>query len=125
MTNVVKLFDDSEEVDGVFIRMYVSAIKSGLLADMGARRWTTLCVLASYMNEEGKCYPTQSIIAKDLGVSRQTANKYINDLISYRWKGEKVVLAEKIRSDSGQWDNTQYEINPNSGLIIFNHVKER
>lgn len=68
----------------IFVKMYVSAVRDGLIADMGAKNWTTLCVIASYMDAQGNCYPTQEMIANGLGVSRQTANKYINELLAYR-----------------------------------------
>ena len=102
----------------IFIRMYVEAVKSGLIADMGAKNWTTLCVIASYMDEKGECYPTQSQIAKGLGVSRQTANKYINDLLAYRWQGSPVIEAVKGRHN-GRFDNARYTVKSVSNLEIF------
>ena len=106
----------------IFVKMYVESVKSGLIADMGAKNWTTLCVIASYMNDKGECYPTQSQIAKGLGVSRQTANKYINDLLAYRWNGQAVVVAVKGR-EKGRFDNSRYTVKSVSNLEIFNHVK--
>lgn len=106
----------------IFVKMYVDAVRTGLIADMGAKNWTTLCVIASFMNEKGECYPTQSQIAKGLGVSRQTANKYVNDLLKYRWQGEAVVTAIKGR-ESGRFDNTRYTVRSVSSLEIFNRVK--
>ena len=106
----------------IFVKMYVDAVRTGLIADMGAKNWTTLCVIASYMNEKGECYPTQAQIAKGLGVSRQTASKYINDLLAYRWQGQAVVEAVKAR-DKGRFDNSRYTVKSVSSLEIFNHVK--
>lgn len=106
----------------IFVKMYVDAVRTGLIADMGAKNWTTLCVIASYMNEKGECYPTQAQIAKGLGVSRQTANKYINDLLAYRWQGQAVVEVVKAR-DKGRFDNSRYAVKSVSSLEIFNHVK--
>lgn len=106
----------------IFVKMYVAAVRTGLIADMGAKNWTTLCVIASYMNEKGECYPTQSQIAKGLGVSRQTASKYIGDLLAYRWQGQAVVEVVKARH-KGRFDNSRYTIKSVSSLEIFNHVK--
>lgn len=99
--------------------MYVDAVKSGLIADMGADNWQTLCVIASFMDEKGECYPTQSQIAKALGVTRQTANSRVNKLVAYRWRGNEVIRAVKGREESGKWQNTRYTVLPISQLRIF------
>ena len=106
----------------IFVKMYVGAVRDGLMADMGVRNWATICVIASFMDAEGNCWPTQEQIAKGLGVSRQTASKYVNDLLEYRWKGEALVTAVKVR-EGGRFDNMRYTVFPVSNLEIFNHVK--
>lgn len=103
----------------IFVKMYVDAVKSGLIADIGPRNWTTLCVIASYMDANGDCYPTQAQIARGLGVSRQTANKYVNDLLDYRWQGQAVVEAVKGRASGGRFDNNRYTVKSVSSLEIF------
>lgn len=108
----------------IFVKMYVSAVRDGLIADMGTKNWTTLCVIASYMDAQGNCYPTQEQIAKGLGVSRQTANKYINDLLAYRWRGQSVVEAVKLRNDRGRFENMRYTVKSVSSLAIFDHVNK-
>lgn len=103
----------------IFVKMYVSAVRDGLIADMGTRNWTTLCVIASFMDEKGECYPTQAQIAKGLGVSRQTANKYVADLLDYRWDGQPVIRAVKDRDGQGRFENMRYTVLPVSRLSIF------
>jgi len=103
----------------IFVKMYVSAVREGLIADMGTKNWTTLCVIASYMNEKGECYPTQAQIARGLGVSRQTANKYVNDLLAYKYGNQQVVRAIKDRNEYGRYDVTRYTVLPVSQLSIF------
>lgn len=114
--------DNGKKEKRIFLKMYVDAVRSGLIADMGPRNWTTLCVIASFMNEKGECYPTQEQIAKGLGVSRQTANKYVRELLDYRWQGRPVIRVIKER-EKGQFTNNRYTILPVSNLEIFNRVK--
>lgn len=103
----------------IFLKMYVDAVKHGLIADMGDSNWRTLCVIASFMDEKGNCWPTQSQIAKGLGVSRQAASARIRKLLDYRWQGRPLVEAVKVRTDKGTWDNTRYTVLPISQLRIF------
>jgi Helix-turn-helix domain len=109
----------------IFVKMYVDAVKSGLIADMGAERWQTLCVLASFMNEKGECYPTQDQIARALGISREAANRRIKSLCEYRWNERPVVVKEQRRDEkTNRWENTRYTILPLSQLAIFNGETE-
>lgn len=105
----------------IFVKMYVDAFRSGMVADMGVEKWTTLCAIASFMNEKGECYPTQDHIARLIGVSRQTAGKYVKALLEYRWKDEVVVTVVRSRQgNTGRWENNRYTILPASRLAIFN-----
>ncbi|MDR9852961.1 helix-turn-helix domain-containing protein [Paenibacillus sp. VCA1] len=109
----------------IFVKMYVDAAKAGLIADMGAQNWTTLCVIASFMDAEGDCYPTQEQIARYLGVNRQTANRYVKRLLEYRWNGRPVIRALRKRDEhSGRWENTRYTVLPISQLAIFDAQPE-
>jgi hypothetical protein len=104
----------------IFVKMYVEAVHSGLIADMGPERWQTLCVIAAFMDENGECYPTQYAIAQRLNVARETANRRIKSLCDYRWQGRSVVQKVQSRDhDKQTWDNVRYTILPISGLEIF------
>jgi hypothetical protein len=104
----------------IFVKMYVEAVHSGLIADMGPERWQTLCVIAAFMDENGECYPTQYAIAERLNVARETANRRIKSLCDYRWQGRVVVQKVQSRDHGKQtWDNVRYTILPISGLEIF------
>ncbi|SFR15022.1 helix-turn-helix domain-containing protein [Desulfoscipio geothermicus] len=109
----------------VFVKLYVAARTSGFLADISDRDWKTLCVLATFMDTQGNCYPSQVQIAKALGVSRQAANERINSLLRYRWQGKPVVLVTKVRKKNvntgkkgDRWDNNRYTILPLSNLVL-------
>jgi hypothetical protein len=104
----------------IFVKMYVEAVHSGLIADMGPERWQTLCVIAAFMDEKGECYPTQYAIAERLKIARETANRRIKSLCEYRWQGRAVI--EKVQSrdhEKQTWDNVRYTILPISGLKMF------
>ncbi|MEC1584422.1 helix-turn-helix domain-containing protein [Bacillus spizizenii] len=104
----------------IFVKMYVDAVKKGLIADIGAERWQTLCVLSSFMNANGECYPTQDQIAGALNLSRESANRRIKALCDYRWQGRPLVVKERARDEKTQrWDNARYTIMPISQLAIF------
>lgn len=81
----------------MFVKMYFEARDSGLLADIGDIRWRTLCCLATYMDADGQCRPSQARVARDLGISRQQANKRIRSLAEYRFEGRAVLRVEKTR----------------------------
>src|SRR5215212_1059714 len=66
-----------ERSERIFLKLYVEARRSGLLAAISDRDWKTLCVVATYMNATGYCFPSQDEIARALGCSRQTANERI------------------------------------------------
>lgn len=109
----------------IFVKMYVEAAKGGLIADMGAERWQTLCVIASFMDAQMQCYPTQDQIAKRLGVRRETANRRVKALCDYRWQGRQLVTKTRVRTPGGEgWDNNIYTIMPTSQLAIFDSDKD-
>jgi hypothetical protein len=104
----------------IFVKMYVDAVHSGLIADLGPERWQTLCVIAAFMDANGECYPTQFAIAQRLNIRRETANRRIKALCDYRWQGRAVVQKVQARDfDKQTWDNVRYTILPISGLEIF------
>lgn len=106
----------------VFLKMYFDARDSGLLADMPDRLWKTLCCLATYMDENGFCYPSQARLAKDLGISRQKTNARVRDLMAYRFQGRPVITVTKnrvSRPGGSRWTNNVYQLRPITGFAIF------
>lgn len=107
----------------IFVKMYVDAVKSGLIADLGAERWQTLCVLASFMDANGECYPTQERIASALNIRRETANRRVKSLCDYRWQGRPLVVKKQSRDfDKQTFNNVRYTIMPISQLAIFDDM---
>jgi len=107
----------------MFVKMYFDARDSGLLADMGDRRWRTLCCLATYMDKDGVCNPSQARIARDLGIRRQRVNERIQELLRYRFQNRPVIRLEAKRSRTGHFASNVYEILPVAGFGIFGGSK--
>lgn len=103
----------------IFLKMYVDAVHSGFLAEIGDENWRTLCVIAAFMDEHGNCYPTQDLIATRLGISRQSVNRRIKRLLEFRWNEKPVLHAIKKRKADGTWDRMRYTVMPISHLAIF------
>lgn len=105
----------------VFVKMYVAARTSGLLAAISDRDWKTLCALATYMDADGYCFPSQEALAKAIGCSRQMANERIRSLAEFRFQGKPVLLVVKgERAENGRWSRNGYHVLPIAGLAIFN-----
>lgn len=102
----------------IYVRLYVDTVKSGMMADMGPELWTTLTAIAAHIDADGRGYPTQASIGRLIGVNRQTANKYVQRLLAYRWRGEAIVTVEKAR-DGGKFDRNVYTLTEASGMAIF------
>lgn len=102
----------------VYVKFHISAAKSGLIADMGAELFQTLAVLSSFIDGTGRCFPSQTLLAERLGVSRETANRRIAKLLRYRWRGQPIVTAVKMRTERG-WAQTVYTIREVSGFTIY------
>ncbi|MCL6596376.1 MAG: helix-turn-helix domain-containing protein [Firmicutes bacterium] len=104
----------------VFIRFYVSARTSGLLAAMGAENVQTFLAIATFMDGDGKCYPTEEQIAEALGLSRRQVVRRIRQLLAFEWHGRPLVRAVRSRRPDGTWDNLRYTVLPEAP-VAFGH----
>jgi len=107
----------------MFVKMYFDARDSGLLAAIPGELWKMLCCLATYMNEDGNCYPTQDQIARDLGIRRQRVNERIQDLLNFRFQGQPVLSLKPKTRVRGRWSNNVYHLQTISALKIFDKVE--
>lgn len=117
--NINQKFDveTGEKREEIFLRLYVSSVKRGLVAKLGPTKFATLIVIASYMDSEGYCYPTQRQISDALGVSPTTANKYVNELIEFEVSGQAILKREFTSGRLGK--RSVYRVMPISQLAIF------
>lgn len=112
----------------LFVKMYFEARDSGLLAAIPDRLWKMLCVLATYIDQNGNCFPSQSRIAKDLGIHRQRVNERIQELLDFRFQGVPVISVSKNRDKRSagggtKWANNVYRLYPITGFQIFDQER--
>src|SRR5712692_8823870 len=107
----------------MFVKMYFDARDAGLLAAIPGELWKMLCCLATYMDENGDCYPTQDRIAHDLGIRRQRVNERIQDLLNFRFQGQPVLSLKPKTRVRGRWSNNVYHLQTISALKIFDKVE--
>lgn len=106
----------------IYVKLYVAARTSGLLASISDRDWRTLTAIGLFMNEKGRCYPSQAALARALGVSRTTANKRVQSLARFRFQGKPVLLMEhqyKATKTGRQFGTNRYQIMPSASMKIF------
>lgn len=108
-----------ESENEIFVKLYVNMFRSGLVAELGVERFTTLMAIATYMNAEGQCYPTQEQLASDLGVSTRTIHKYVKNLLEFRWNDRPLVQRDKFRAPGSFRTYSVYTILPLSQVSIF------
>jgi hypothetical protein len=105
----------------VFTKLYHSLRTSGLLGKLSDKDFRTLVCLSTFMDAEGRCFPSQEALAQALGISRTAVTKRVKSLLAFRWQGKPLVSAKKVRSLKGKFDNTVYTILPESSLRIFDN----
>ncbi|MBI4295048.1 MAG: helix-turn-helix domain-containing protein [Chloroflexi bacterium] len=103
----------------VFTKLYHSLRTSGLLATLSDKDFRTLVCLSTFMDAQGRCFPSQEAVARALGISRAAVSKRMKSLLAFRWHQKPLVSATKVRSEGGKFDNTIYTILPESSLRIF------
>jgi hypothetical protein len=114
-----------ERQDRLFLKLYVAARTSGLLAAISDRDWKTLCVLATYMDATGFCFPSQAELSHAMGCSRQMVSERVNSLARFRFQDQPVlVIANEKHKTNGRFSHNGYRVLPLASLGIFDEVGE-
>ena len=112
-----------ETSTSIYLRVYTSLFQSGIVKDLKPNRFTVLLAIASFMDAEGNCYPTQRQIAEITGMTTPTVNKAINELLDFKVNDNPIITREFVQS--GRFKNSYYTVNPISQIAIFDgDVKE-
>lgn len=74
----------------------MEAIQGGLIKKIGANRLPLLLVILSFMDKDGKAFPSQRKLAELSGQSVNTVNKLINELLEIDVDGQKLLRRELV-----------------------------
>jgi len=121
--SIERSFDVMEKSweERVFIKLFISLRTSGLLKTLPAELLQTLICLSTFMDANGKCYPTQTLLASALGITRKQVNVRLKKLCDFSWQGKPLVLKKNQGPDNeGRFRRNVYTILPCTGLSIFN-----
>ena len=110
----------------VFYKVPLSTYSSGIMGELGPHRWFLLCSLASYMDKDGKCWPTQQQLANKLKVSPRTVSWWLKELEEFTYDEKPIITVKRVQVDGKPegFDHNEYHILPNSGLSIFNNQNQ-
>lgn len=83
---------------------------------VGISVYVSLC---RHANNDQQCFPSQELISKEVGASRQTVGKYIKLLASHC-----VIKIEKQKSKINNYENTLYTLLDKTEWLYPSHVKQ-
>lgn len=121
MNEITKRNKITEE--DIFLKVYKSIFTSGLAAELGRGKLATLIAIASYIDEDGICYPTQQQLAERLGTTIGTINRDVKELLALRIQGKPILTRVKYKTKAGHY-NSVYRVMPISQLTMFNREVE-
>jgi hypothetical protein len=107
-------------MDDIFVRVYVQFFRSGLAAELGPQRAITLLAVATFMDENGYCYPSQETLASMTGTTERTVRRNIKSLLDYRWNNKPVIERVMAKADGAKYYHSEYKILPVAQIAKFN-----
>lgn len=105
------------EKDALFLKVSIENIQGGIVATIGLREYAVLQVIASYTNNEGKCFPNQETLAEVCGVSKRQMIRLIDNLCEIRIDGNPILLRETKREGEKKTKN-YYTVLPLAGMAF-------
>lgn len=71
-----------------------------IVGPIGTSLYLALC---RHADAEQKCFPSQELLAEELGISERTVRKYIKTL-----QDHKIIYVERDKNKDGQWERNLY-----------------
>lgn len=86
--------DEVQTVSRVCIDL--QAIQAGLIKEVGSAKLPLLLAIISYMDADGRSFPSQRKLAELTGQSINTVNKHINELLEIEIDGQRLLKRELV-----------------------------
>jgi len=109
--------EQQKRKDDLFLKVSIENIHGGIVAAVGLREYAVLQVIASYTDNEGKCYPNQETLAEVCGVSKRQMIRLIDNLCKVRIDGKPILLRETKRLAEKKTKN-YYTVLPLAGMAF-------
>lgn len=98
----------NEYTTSAYLRVYPEIFARGIVKELKPTNFTVLLAIASYMDSEGNCYPTQRKISEITGLTLPTVNKSINELLEFEIDGKPILKRELVQV--GQFKQSYYTV---------------
>jgi hypothetical protein len=106
----------------VFQKVHLSFFTSGLAKTLGPTKSMVLMGIASYMKNDGTCFPTHKQLSERTGISDKTIGKHVRGLINFRVNRKPILCATKYPTKAGNM-NYAYKVMPISQLSKYEEGK--
>lgn len=89
-------------MENLFVKLDVNAMRGGIVTAVGGpRNFAILASIATFANSKGEAYPSQETIGEMVGLSRQTINSAIKDLLKIEVNGTPIMTKKQRKSSKG------------------------
>lgn len=104
-------------MENLFVKLDVNAMRGGIVTAVGGpRNFAILASIATFANSKGEAYPSQETVGEMVGLSRQTINSAIKDLLKIEVNGTPIMTKKQRKSSKGV--RNVYTISPKCGFTF-------
>jgi hypothetical protein len=122
--SVTKNVNENGETE-VLLQFDTALIRNGILSNLTPTQLKVLMTIGSYMDEEGNAFPTLRTISEVSGVSVNTVNKAVKELLDVRVEGLPLMNRELVGTGSKQYTIYHFTIDTENPVIEEKTIEER
>lgn len=89
-------------MENLFVKLDVNAMRGGIITAVGGpRNFAILASISTFANSKGEAYPSQETIGEMVGLSRQTVNSAVKQLLNTEVEGVPIMTVKQRKSAKG------------------------